>query len=108
MTDRGLFDQEPDALDRLLARRKDPETSKQAARHVSKTLGARMEAALALLKSMPGKTACEIEHAALVSDGRYRKRLNDLRLRGLARKGRTRKCTITGRNAATWWPNEKD
>ena len=95
---------EPPHESRALARAADPLTSHQAADHMAKSgrLGQMMARTLHLLREYPGRTAAELERIACVADGRYRKRLNDLRLAGRARKGDSRKCRVTGRKAATW------
>ena len=101
----GLFDKPPHGS-KELARTEDPGTSKKAAEEMvaSGSLGRRTVEALNHLKHTPGSTATELETRAGVSDGRYRKRLNDLRKRGHAKTVGTRKCRVTGRAAQVWYP----
>ncbi len=90
---------------RHLARRLDPDTSKEAARIIADTtLGKKQQQALALLVEHPGSTSKELEQISGRGDGEVRKRLNDLRLAGRAHKGQNRKCRITNRLAYTWYP----
>ena len=86
-----------------LARKNDPSTSKQAAERLvaSGSHGARCEAALSLVRALPGATASELDPSGFGS--RILKRLNDLRIAGAVRKGEDRKCRVSGRMAATWW-----
>ena len=88
---------------RNLARRDDPDTSKQAAERLvaSGSHGARCEAALSLVRALPGATASELDPSGFGS--RILKRLNDLRIAGAIRKGEDRKCRVSKRMAATWW-----
>ena len=105
---RDLFSGEPGIKPRELRRREHPGTSHEAAEHMVHTgkLGKMMAEALRLLRAYPGRTAAEIEHAAGVSDGRVRKRLNDLKKKGLASVSGARKCAVTKRNAQVWFPGE--
>ena len=85
-----------------LSRRTDPETSHEAAR--SLPLGDRMTFALSILTLRPGSTASELDAATLAPSGTVRKRLNDLRKRGLAKTDGTRTCRVTGKRAQVWRP----
>ena len=87
-----------------LSRRADPATSKEAARAVAATLGETMTIALGWLTAFPGSTASELDEKSCQREGSIRKRLNDLKLRGLATVGPARKCRVTGRRAQTWFP----
>ena len=89
---------------RRLARTSHPDTSHEAAKEVAGKLGGTSRFAFLWLRRYPGNTASELEYKATISDGRIRKRLNDLRLKGRAYKGEKRKCRVTGRMAYTWYP----
>ena len=97
-------ERDPMRCGKSLSRRSDPATSKAAARAVAGKLGQRMAETLATLQLFPGSTASELDATEFPNDGRHRKRLNDLRKRGLARKGEARTCRVTGRKAMTWHP----
>ena len=62
------------------------------------------EVAFALLRSHPGRTACELEELAGLRNGQIRKRLNDLLSAGRAKQGVARRCAVTGKTAREWWP----
>lgn len=88
------------------ARRSDPLTSRIAARDITEG-GARAQMtqkALHLVRMNPGSTANELEWTICVSDGRIRKRLNDLLKDGLVRRGEPKRCSVTGRLGVTWHP----
>lgn len=88
-----------------LHRRSDPETSKLAAVDLASS-GQRermAEIALGLVEANPGRTAAELEALSGLTDGKVRKRLNDLWHKGRIEKGEARKCSVTGKSAQTWW-----
>ena len=91
-------------IERKLARRGDPSTSKEAARAVAASMPESMVYALSWLTSFPGSTAAELDEMSTLRGGAIRKRLNDLRRVGLAKTDGIRKCKITGRRAQTWQP----
>jgi hypothetical protein len=104
----------PEDIARRLARGEHPSTSKMAAKEMASRdrLGEMCGRALHALESfvrVTGRspTACELEANRLISDGRIRKRLNDLRLKNLAHKTGKRKCRETGRMAYTWAPGPR-
>lgn len=87
----------------------DPITSVEAAEKMAPKAGRATLQALFVLKLFANSTASELEDAARkmdprdkVSDGAVRKRLSDLRAKGLAKVTGKRKCRITGMNAQTW------
>ena len=84
------------------ARKDHPDTSHEAAKNIK--LGKDMRFALDAISAHPGRTAGELDYLfRCTTGGKIRKRLNDLRLVGKARKGEKRKCSITGRTAYTWY-----
>ena len=93
------------ATEPRLARLGDPENSKAAADHVARSgIGGRMcRLALHLIKANPGRTAKELEQIKSLEDGQVRKRLTTLERQRLIRRGDSRRCSISGRSAATWW-----
>lgn len=99
----NLFEPDPS---KQMARRADPGTSHQAARYMvdSGKLGEHCMIALGLVKMNPGKTASELDAIAGSHEGKIRKRLNDLRDKGWAENGPSRRCARTGRMAQTWRP----
>lgn len=90
---------------RLLSRRDDPETSKQAAAKVAAKLNTEREYALACVTGNPGWTSSELEaHYKPHPEGRIRKRLKELERMGLVLKGLDRICRSNGNKAGTYWP----
>jgi hypothetical protein len=95
------------------ARRKDPETSHQAAEQVrsSGALGWQQQLVLEAVKLYPGCTSAELGFAIAndrsedVIVWRYRaaRRLPELQPVHV-RRGPPRGCQQTGRPAGTWWP----
>ena len=95
----SAFDVQP----RELARTSDPSTSHEAAEHLvfSGKLGDQMRVAFNRVTAAPGSTASELDPDGFGS--RISKRLNDLAKCGLIEAGLPRQCSVTGRNAQTWW-----
>jgi hypothetical protein len=62
-----------------------------------------MLVALQALHEHPGLTANELEAVTGLVDGKLRKRLNDLRKKGLAHKGVSRMSQVSGKLNATWF-----
>lgn len=79
-----------------------PSTSVEGAEHMAPKVGEAMAHALGVLWECPKCTAAELDSISHGRDGTIRKRLSDLRAKGLARTTGKRKCRITGRNAQTW------
>jgi len=97
MNERTLFD--------FAVRTTDPETSRIAEAQITQD-GTRSRActvALELVRKTPGLTANEYEASIGVSDGRIRKRLNDLLRDGKVRKGPARVSSVSGKLNETWW-----
>lgn len=86
-------------------RKCDPPTSALAGRH-AQTCGCakrHRDLCLAVVKRQPGLTAREIEARIGI---KAHKRLPELRADKLVRNGRPRICTVSGRLAMTWHPQE--
>ena len=85
------------------ARPSHPSTSVEAAEKMAPKAGSAMAYALWLLERHGESTAAELDD---VSHGRaggsVRKRLTDLKAKGLAEVVGKRKCMITGMNAQVW------
>lgn len=101
MTQLELFNATP------RARNTDPDSSHEAARLLEESgrLGTQMARVFHALRLMPGATSAELAHHSTVFD-RYvaARRLSDLEVHGLVRKGNLRRCNASGRLAVTWWP----
>lgn len=86
-----------------LARRSHPETSKAAAAEVAEVLGERQRFALDAVRRMPDATSLELDMAFAPGErGRVQKRLNELERAGLIERSGARRCSISGKTAATW------
>lgn len=88
------------------ARSNDPESSQDAAQHMTDSgeVSRQARECLAFLQRHPGKTTAELGDLHDTYD-RYvfARRMADLAKHGLARKGKKRVCKI-GRPAQPWWP----
>lgn len=92
-----------------IARRQDPETSHEAAEHITKS-GSRarqQNAVLDLVKRFPGMTSAELAVKSELEDGGLdrattARRLPELRKARLVKNGWDRVCTATGRKGMTW------
>ena len=90
---------------RTLARRTDPETSRQAADEIAGAVAALQWWAVVCVRMSPGKTQRELGAIYCPDDLRkIGRRLGEAAKKGLLRRGPVRKCSITGRNAETWYP----
>lgn len=93
---------------RRIARATDPETSHQAAEEIADKLdGLRRWAADCVARS-PGLTAGELGRDYSPGGDRVyiARRLTECDRLGTVRRGQVRRCAVTGRRAATWWPPE--
>jgi hypothetical protein len=93
-----------------LARNTDPETSHEAARAASRdgSISKAREVALTLVRVHGPATASELADIDQHLDSRHvGRRLPELERIGLVTRGPTRKCLVTGRNAATWSVNPR-
>jgi hypothetical protein len=86
-------------------RKSDPLSSMLAGRNVEMGGAARRHRALCLhaVRRTPGLTSRELEERLGI---KAHKRLPELRQAGCVRNGRPRICTVSGRLAMTWHPQE--
>lgn len=101
-----LFNYQPDEESKALARREHPQTSKQAAAEaiVEGSVIASEARALTWVISYPGQTASELEQLAEVRGRVFGRRMVGLVRKGKISRGAPKRCAITGKAAATWWP----
>lgn len=94
-----------DSDPRLIARATDPETSHQAAAEITDRLdGLRRWAADCVARS-PGLTRGELARLYCGGDPHtIARRLTECDRLGTVRRGPVRRCSVTGRRAATWLP----
>jgi len=88
-------------------RNNDPPTSALAGRDMEASGSAKQQRAMCLdvVIQTPGLTAREIEDRLGI---KAHKRLPELRADGLICNGHIRTCTVSGRQAMTWYPGEND
>lgn len=100
---RTFFDAESARDDEIKRayRRTDPATSRLAAESLA--LDNVRARALACIRKRPGMTAREHDN---LMGWDVHKRLKELEDMGLIHRGEARRCTITGRMAATWYSTE--
>lgn len=100
MEQQDLFGMPP-----ILARPADPVTSYQAAQAILKDLPRLIEWTASCVRQTPGLTQRELGARHCPEDLRkIGRRLAECARRGVVRRGMSRKCSITGRQAETWWP----
>jgi len=88
-----------------LARNTDPDTSHQAAEDIVVHIGRLQQRARQCVEDWPGHTATELSKLAGDADPRtINRRLGELERKGVVLRGEARRCSHTGKNAATWWP----
>lgn len=86
-----------------LARTSDPQTSHDAAASIVPHLPRLQRQALEAVAMTPGRTSTELARLHGVHDPRvYNRRLTELARLGLVVRGAARRCSVTGRSAATW------
>lgn len=88
------------------ARNSDPVTSHQAADHITRSgkRGQQQAQAIAAVKAFPGLTSFELAMRTDIDRYVMARRLPECVTAGAVRKGPARTCSITGRQALTWWP----
>jgi len=91
-----------------LARKTDPGTSWAAAKSLEPAeLAGLRRRAVALVTKYPGRIARELSELAGDGDPRtLNRRLGEVERMGLVRRGQARRCAVTGKLCATWWPVE--
>ncbi|MBI1338298.1 MAG: winged helix-turn-helix domain-containing protein [Phycisphaera sp.] len=85
-------------------RNTDPPTSVLAGQEAEANGSAQRHRAICFdtVMDTPGLTAREIEHHLGI---KAHKRLPELRRAGMVRNGKSRTCTVSGKQALTWHPN---
>ena len=91
-----------------VSRRENPETSQEAEAVITQTGKRQTHAAkvLGIVTAHPGLTTGAIGEISGLGQMETRKRLSDLKNRGLARQGQPRIWHGSGRQNVTWWPVE--
>ena len=93
---------------KALARAGDPETSRRAAASVADAVGVIQRWAAECVAKTPGKTARELAEVYCPTDPRkIGRRLPECVEAGTVRRGEPRKCAVSGKKAATWFPPPK-
>lgn len=94
-----------------IARRHDPDTSHEAAEHVTKngTRARQQQAVLDLVRRFPGHTSAELAIKSELAGGDIdrwtaARRLPELRSTWIVKNGEPRECGVTGRRALVWYP----
>lgn len=91
--------------DTPIARRRDPDTSKQAAAEITAS-GARARQqtmTLGAVKTWNGSTSAELGQRLGWDRFTTARRLPELRAQGFVENGEPRPCTVTGKQSLTWW-----
>ena len=88
------------------ARSTDPQTSHDAARHIvsSGQQALQQNQALDAVRCHPGLTSNELAQASGFDRYMLARRLPELCDHDRVVRGDARKCDVSGRSAATWWP----
>jgi len=91
-----------------VSRRENPETSHEAEAVITQTGKRQTHAAkvLEIIIDHPGLVTGVIGEMSGLGQMETRKRLSDLKNRGLARQGQPRIWEGSGRKQVTWWPVE--
>ena len=90
-------------MNHLPARSSDPLTSWSAAEHITTSGKAADQRAIAVsaVHKHPGRTASELSRLCPLDRYQLGRRLVEC---GELVKGEARECTVSGRQAVTWWP----
>jgi hypothetical protein len=100
------FARPPRRVETPAARRSDPVTSHQAAEHVTRSgvRGQQQAQAAAAVRAFPGCTSFELAMRTDIDRYVMARRLPECVTAGVVRKGPARTCSITRRQALTWFP----
>lgn len=91
----------------ILSRPTDPETSKEAGRDIVPSLAQLHRWTSDCVSLTPGLTQRELGSTYCPDDPRkIGRRLSECERLGLLHRGPARVCSISGRRAETWWPNQ--
>lgn len=88
------------------ARNTDPDTSHDAAAHVTASGARARQQAIAVkaVEQYPGLTSLEIAGRARMCRYMLARRLPECEEGGAVRRGQERRCSVSNRMAVTWWP----
>ena len=93
--------------EKKLARASHPKTSHKAAKEILDDLAKLQAWTLAAVIANPGLTTNELADVLGLRDPRkIGRRLPELAKKGQIRRGESRACDVTGRDATTWFPKE--
>jgi CRP-like cAMP-binding protein len=89
-----------------IARKHDPDTSKQAAEAITASgkRDAQAKAVHLAVRGYRGHTSAELAKLCGYDRHMVARRLPELERLGLVQKGEARACSTTGKSATTWWP----
>jgi hypothetical protein len=92
--------------DSPIARKSDPISSKLAATEITAngTREAQQGYTVAAVRAFPGRTSQELADAARHDRYTLARRLPEVERLSLVHRGPTRRCSITGKTALTWFP----
>lgn len=96
----------PRRVETPAARSTDPETSHLAAEQHTAS-GARahqLAQAISAVRAFPGRTSFELALATDLDRYMLARRLPEAIAAGAVKKGAAKACSVTGRQALTWWP----
>jgi hypothetical protein len=88
------------------ARRTDPETSHLAAAHIiaNGARGHNQRQAAEAVRNFPGRTSRELAAECKMDRHELARRLPECKRAGAVFIGAVKTCSISGRQALTWWP----
>jgi len=100
------FARPPRRVETPAARHSDPESSHLAAEEINRSgkRGQQQAQAIAAVKAFPGCTSFELALKTDIDRYTLARRLPECITACAVRKGEQRTCSITGRQALTWWP----
>lgn len=97
-------------FDKSRSRATDPATSHEAEAFMRRSgkLNEQQRHALKWVRQIPGLTAREYQEVAVfAAEGEFRRRLPELVMMNLVRRGEARKCRVGLLKSLTWWPVEQ-
>lgn len=100
------FARPPRRVETPAARRSDPESSHLAAEEITRSgrRGQQQAQAIAAVRAFPGCTSFELAMRTDIDRYILARRLPECVTAGAVRKGEQRTCSVTGRQALTWYP----
>lgn len=85
-------------------RNTDPHTSYEAAVHMQDKRAAQQAIAAKAVEQYPGSTSMELSRRAHIDRYMLARRLSECEAAGMVRRGQAKRCSVSGRNALTWYP----